>query len=205
MSITKEECSTKLDLGDIICPKANREGTCVLHSRFGSRIDSCNDMKTGDAIFIVPFGGLFIWPTFYVGHIARVTHISLSSSVENNYGSTNNNEHDTIEIETISVEPKVFKIKNFFSITEADKLVDTALRTTANDYKLKRSSTGSEYNINVHRTSENAFDTSSEHAKAMKKRVFELLGISPYEEMMADGLQVLRYNQTTAYRDHLGD
>ena len=116
VSITKEECSTKLDLGEIICPKANRGSKCILHSRFGSRIDSCNDIKTGDAIFIVPLGRLFIWPTFFVGHIARVTHISLSSTVENNYGSsTNNKEHDTIEIETISMEPKIFKIRNFFS------------------------------------------------------------------------------------------
>lgn len=206
VSITKEECSTKLDLGEIICPKANRGSKCILHSRFGSRIDSCNDIKTGDAIFIVPLGRLFIWPTFFVGHIARVTHISLSSTVENNYGSsTNNKEHDTIEIETISMEPKIFKIRNFFSTSEAEKLVDTALKTTANDYKLKRSSTGNEYNIDTHRTSENAFDTNSEHAKGLKKRVFELLGIAPYEEMMADGLQVLRYNQTTAYRDHLGE
>ena len=54
------------------------------------------------------------------------------------------------------------------------------------------------------RTSENAFDTNSELARILKKRAFELLGVLPYEEMMADGLQVLRYNQTTAYRDHLG-
>ena len=57
-----------------IC-QADRPKNCVLHSRFGSRIDSCSDIKNGDVIFIVPQGRLFIWPTFYVGHIAKITHI----------------------------------------------------------------------------------------------------------------------------------
>eukprot|EP00604_Paraphysomonas_vestita_P000200 CAMPEP_0174825118 /NCGR_PEP_ID=MMETSP1107-20130205/42280_1 /TAXON_ID=36770 /ORGANISM="Paraphysomonas vestita, Strain GFlagA" /LENGTH=330 /DNA_ID=CAMNT_0016056385 /DNA_START=410 /DNA_END=1402 /DNA_ORIENTATION=- len=37
----------------------------------------------------------------------------------------------------------------------------------------------------------------------LKRRCFELLGITPYEETWADGLQILRYNQTTAYINHL--
>lgn len=194
-----------MDLGELICPKVDRGNRCSLHSRFGSRIDSCSDVKSGDSIFVVPVGRLFIWPTFYVGHIAKVTHISLSNNLIDHFFASNSNSNEVIEIETISIEPKVFKVRNFLSMAEADGLVSNALKITEDDYKLKRSSTGTEYSIDNFRTSENAFDTNSDLARVLKKRVFELLGISPYEEMMADGLQVLRYNQTTAYRHHLGE
>ena len=204
VSLTRDECATKLELGQVVCPKVDR-GRCSLHSRYGSRIDSCSDIKTGDAIFVVPAGRYFIWPTFHVGHIAKVTHINLPNSIfDNLMGGGKNSRHGAIEIETISIQPKVFKVRNFFTESEADGLIANALKITEEDYKLKRSSTGQEYSIDNYRTSENAFDTNSELAKSLKKRVFELLGIFPYEEMMADGLQVLRYNQTTAYRHHLG-
>jgi hypothetical protein len=206
VSLTGDDCASKIDLGEILCPKADRDSTCALHSRFGSRIDSCSDVKTGDAVFIVPQGKLFMWPTFHIGHIAKVTHINLSNNfIDSMFASISSNNNDVIEIETISLEPKVFKVRNFFSNAEADGLIANALRITEDDYKLKRSSTGTEYSIDSYRTSENAFDTNSELARNLKKRVFELLGIFPYEEMMADGLQVLRYNQTTAYRHHLGN
>lgn len=53
-----------------------------------------------------------------------------------------------------------------------------------------------------HRTSENAWDMTSPASIRLKKRIFELLGIRPYQEGWADGLQVLRYNQTRAYNTH---
>ena len=39
-------------------------------------------------------------------------------------------------------------------------------------------------------------------ALRMKKRCFELLGIRPFYDSWADGLQVLRYNLTQAYNSH---
>lgn len=36
----------------------------------------------------------------------------------------------------------------------------------------------------------------------LKKRIFELLGIRPFQNGWADGLQVLRYNRTKAYNSH---
>jgi 2OG-Fe(II) oxygenase superfamily len=38
---------------------------------------------------------------------------------------------------------------------------------------------------------------------AFRSRCFTLLGIDEYDESMADGLQILRYNLTTAYTSHL--
>jgi len=98
----------------------------------------------------------------------------------------------------------VFRLLNFFSELEADTLVNNALSETEDSYRLKRSSTGAVgYTVDSKRTSEGAFDIKSEVAMAVKRRTFDLLGIFPYDESYADGLQVLRYNQTAAYIQHM--
>lgn len=53
-----------------------------------------------------------------------------------------------------------------------------------------------------HRTSENAWDLVSPASLRLKRRIFELLGIRPFRDGWADGLQVLRYNRTKAYNSH---
>ena len=53
------------------------------------------------------------------------------------------------------------------------------------------------------RTSDNAFVTNTTTAMKLKKRCFKLLGVPEYDERQCDGMQVLRYNQTTAYTTHL--
>ena len=69
--------------------------------------------------------------------------------------------------------------------------------------KLKRSSTGATgYTVNPQRTSEGGFDTRSPHAIKLKTRCFNMLGFEEYDEVFADGLQILRYNQTGGYIDH---
>jgi hypothetical protein len=59
------------------------------------------------------------------------------------------------------------------------------------------------YNVNSQRTSENGFDTHGKEAQAVKHRCMDVLGFDVYEESLTDGLQVLRYNKTTAYIPHL--
>lgn len=39
-------------------------------------------------------------------------------------------------------------------------------------------------------------------AREIKRRAVDLLGMEPYEDEMTDGLQVLRYNTSTAYIAH---
>lgn len=48
------------------------------------------------------------------------------------------------------------------------------------------------YSIDERRTSDNAFDTNSPLAAALKRRTFDLLGIFPYDESYADGIQVIQ-------------
>ena len=128
---------------------------------------------------------------------------------------------------------QVFRLNNFFTAEEADKLIEGALAISEPANKLKRSTTGQgdgEENVtwrkwyeceadpasgnasrvavpaaaqqDSHRTSENAWDLSSPTAMRLKKRCFELLGIRPYMDGWADGLQILRYNLTQAYNSH---
>jgi hypothetical protein len=89
-------------------------------------------------------------------------------------------------------------------LPESADLVERALQETSDSHRIKRSSTGaSGYTVNPHRTSESGFDTSGHTAMAMKKRCFDVLGFDRYIESHADGLQILRYNLTTAYNGHM--
>lgn len=55
----------------------------------------------------------------------------------------------------------------------------------------QRSSTGTTgKSISKTRTSDNAFVTHTKTAQALKRRIFQLLGIEEYHESWADGLQV---------------
>jgi hypothetical protein len=70
---------------------------------------------------------------------------------------------------------------------------------------LQRSTTGAsgEKQVFSRRTSENAFDTDGETAIKLKQRCFTTLGFDDYLESFADGLQVLRYNESKAYIPHM--
>lgn len=123
---------------------------------------------------------------------------------------------------------QVFKLNNFFDVTEADTLIENALGLTDPNNKLKRSTTGqgegksssslphgsaqllsaaspcvvthdwprlplaggAAAQQDPHRTSENAWDMTSPVALKLKRRIFELLGIRPYMDNWADGIQV---------------
>lgn len=69
---------------------------------------------------------------------------------------------------------------------------------------MSRSGTGSEGNhSDPLRTSEGSFDHESDVSATLKIRIFELLGIRPYDNSLADGIQILRYNVSMAYNSHL--
>ena len=54
-----------------------------------------------------------------------------------------------------------------------------------------------------YRTSENAFDSDSDVARALLKRSFSLLRVTGgWREELADGFQVLRYKAGQAYTPH---
>ena len=187
--LSNQDC--RADIASIICNRLNQSAGCTLHDGQGGRVDDCNDIHDGAVLWMVPKGRLFMWPTFEIGHSVQVRNVP--SPVPGR----------KVTLETLSADPKIFRVYNFFSDSESEELIRNALAATDDQFRLKRSSTGNNgYHQDVLRTSENAFDTSSEVAMRLKRRAFNLLGIFPYDETLADGLQILRYNQTTAYVDH---
>ena len=142
-------------------------------------------------LYAVPAGRVFMFGTSHVGEKFYLEHVK--DSVGN-----------SLIIETLSVNPRVFDIHNFFSPKEANALVERALSEKSETHKLHRSTTGTVGKSVINkRTSENAWDTSSPVAQKIKKRCFAALGIDEYQEGMSDGLQILRYNMTTAYNSHM--
>lgn len=142
-------------------------------------------------LYAVQAGRVFIFAPKYVGEIFELPHVEVPNNLP-------------VWLEVISLKPRVFDIFNFFDKEESKAIVDKAIAETSETHRMKRSSTGaSGYNVNSQRTSENGFDTHGKEAQAVKHRCMEILGFDEYIESFTDGLQVLRYNKTTAYIPHL--
>jgi hypothetical protein len=180
LSLSKEECSVRKDLGEIVCPKLGHNASCSLFSSWGTRTTSCADLKPDNNVFIVPRGRLFMMPTKTVGYKTEIFHLPKPTGLP-------------LILETLSIEPRIFKLYNFFTSAEADELIAHALSATDELYRLKRSTVtvGNADVQDTYRTSENAFDTSSTVSIQLKHRLFDLLGIFPYDESYADGIQVV--------------
>lgn len=179
---------------------------CHFHTREGVRITSvqtllkearkkveeCSSSSSSPRLelYAVPAGRVYMFAPRFVGEIFELPHVTGTEK--------------PVHLEVLSLSPKVFDVINFFSVTESDAIVRKAIHETSETHRIKRSSTGaSGYNLNSQRTSENGFDTHGRDAMTVKRRCFNVLGFDEYVEGMADGLQVLRYNKTTAYVPHL--
>lgn len=142
----------------------------------------------------------FMWPAGDLGQRFAVSDVPRYSS-----------RAPKIELEPLSVNPRVFYVHNFMSPEEADKLVARAT-DKSNPYSIRPSTVGHQaWNqgagkdaTNPTRTSENAFDLDSPTARKIKDRAWKLLRLSgKYDESMVDGIQVLRYKLKQAYIPHM--
>lgn len=190
---------------------------CHFHTREGLRITSfesfflsveaqkgehCDDSENGAQtcemsqmmhLYAVPAGRLFMFAPSFIGEMFVLNH------VEPPPGNSN-----PVKLRVLSLSPRVFDLVDFFKEDESTAIVHKALKETSESHRIKRSSTGaSGYNLNSQRTSENGFDTHGLTAIAVKERSLHMLGFDEYVESYTDGLQVLRYNKTTAYIPHL--
>jgi hypothetical protein len=143
----------------------------------------------------------FIWPPRAPGHQITLD-LGLDDDDEVLRGK------GPMTITTLQTSPKAFYIANFLSDAEAEELVAFA-QDEKNPYRLRPSTTGhkswtqgGEKSTNSRRTSLNGFDISSSNGKRIKRRAFQLARIKPYDENMADGIQVLRYAPGQAYVPH---
>ena len=69
----------------------------------------------GDSIFVGTSDRLFIWPAYFVGHTVNLPQVELQSS--------NFDNSKMVSLETLHVDPPIFRIKNFISDEEADQII----------------------------------------------------------------------------------
>ncbi|KAH9184755.1 hypothetical protein AeNC1_013268 [Aphanomyces euteiches] len=158
----------------------------------GVLIESYDDIQPNDRLYLVAPELHFVWPFVKFGH--RVT-------VESHQSPTGK----PITIESYNESPRVFLIHDFFSPEEADGLIERILAIDNEKLKLQRSGVGTGQGKKQYsdtRTSENAFDSVSPIAVTINKRAFDLLRMGEFQDELADGLQLLRYQQKQAYIPH---
>jgi hypothetical protein len=137
---------------------------------------SCSSGPVLD-LYAIPTGRMFMFAPSYVGETFIVNHVE--------------DHEDPIVLEVLSLNPRVFEIQNFFSMEEADALIDKALNDTDEVMGLHRSTTGATNGqVYSKRTSDNAWDTTGPESRKIQKRCFEMLGFDQFYESQADGLQV---------------
>jgi hypothetical protein len=206
----EERTPILLDHENLVKVPPTQSLPCRFHTREGVRITSlkqlsklledtagtCSANETcstapGLALYAVPAGRVFMHAPSYVGEVFELPHVKGPKGLP-------------VSLEVISVEPRVFDVHNFFTKAESEDLVRRALEETSESHRIKRSTTGAQgKSVNMKRTSENGFDTHGKTSVAVKKRCLEILGYDEYIESHGDGLQILRYNLTTAYIPHL--
>ena len=153
-------------------------------------LENADDTTVLD-LYAVPAGRMFMFASSHVGELFQLDHVRDSNG-------------QPLILHTLSLSPRVFDIYNFFSHEESDRLIEKALSETSETHRFHRSTTGTTgASIYNKRTSENAWDTHGEVSRKVKKRCFSLLGIDSYADELSDGLQILRYNLTTAYVPHM--
>ena len=69
-------------------------------------------MTLGDDIFAGAVDRLFIWPAYHVGHIIHLPQVELQSDAA-----------AMVSLETLHVDPPIFRIKNFVSSDEAMQII----------------------------------------------------------------------------------
>ncbi|UIZ21255.1 hypothetical protein KXD40_000797 [Peronospora effusa] len=157
----------------------------------GELLQTYADILSGDRLYLVAPGLFFMWPFVELGHRVNVT--SEASPTK-----------EPVIIESISDSPRTFRLHNFFSDEEVDKLINRTLAIDEPGHKLQQSRVGAHFlkEKSKYRTSENAFDSVSDTAVNIRKRAFDILSIEEFKEEMCDGLQLLRYQQKQAYIAH---
>jgi len=136
----------------------------------------------------VPGGRLFQWGP-------RQIQVPFKVSVD---------DHDGVELETVSEDPPVFLIHNLLSQEEASALIESALNRTGADALATSSTgfyTGAKRFANPERTSSSAFDSDTPTAQKLVQRAFDVARVN-FTEGRRDGLQILRYHEGEAYIAH---
>lgn len=172
-------------------PSVSRTKPCLAYDDHGEVIESFEALVNGAAVSIVPEGLPFVWPVRKIGDVISVP------------GGPNGTQ---IELETLSIEPRVFRVRNFITNDEVEATIAYALSTAMEAStvgEIIKGKTGQNLGtVAYDRTSTNTWDTESPRARELQERAFKLLRM-PYDEDYSDGFQVLRYKPGQFYNSHV--
>lgn len=165
--------------------------SCLVYNRLGEIISSWEGLEHNSSISIVPERLPFVWPVSKVGDVVSVTG-----------GPTDK----LIELETVSLEPRVFRIRNFLTDDEVNGMVEFA-RVSKMDQstvgEIIKGKVGQNLGSVAHdRTSTNTWDTDSPLARSLQQRAFDLLRME-YHQDHSDGFQILHYEPGQFYNSHV--
>jgi hypothetical protein len=108
-------------------------------------------------LYAAPAGRVFMFAPSFVGEKFTLNHVQDADG-------------KTVELQVLSLEPRVFDIFHFFNQDESTALVNKALEETSETHKFHRSTTGtSGASVFNKRTSENAWDTHGTTAQTIKR------------------------------------
>ena len=186
VDLTPEECLTKNDIAITLCPKTNFPPKCSLYSSWGTKVTSCAEISPGESLFMVHEERVFMLPTRGVGDRREVFHVP--SPIPSN----------RIILETLRDIPRMFKIENFLSPEEGQRLLSSA-RDYSDDPPLPPSHTN---NNDAPNTAKILYNPYSQVAVTLKRRAFDLLGIHPVDDSLVEGFQVRKTPKNTS-KTHL--
>lgn len=136
---------------------------CRFYTREGLRISSFQQLSellensSTLHLYAAPAGRVFMFAPSHVGEVFELHHVKDSMG-------------QSLALEVLSMDPRLFDIRNFFSEEEAQALIDKALAETSASHKLHRSTTGTVGgSVFEKRTSENAWDTHGKLAQEIKR------------------------------------
>jgi len=174
-----------LGLEDALCAPSSG---ARLYDRFGRRLMQLSHFVPKAATYLVPQGLHFSWPSVKVGHRFNLA--------DNEGEPIRNSANEIIELTTLSLQPKVFRISHFVTKEELAEILEV------NRDKVAPSQTGfTGKEGDRTRTSKTAWDQTSAVSKVLLKRAFELVRMD-HDNLLGDSVQVLNYQPTQYYKPH---
>lgn len=164
---------------------------CQVFTDDGEVLSVFGELVEGANLWVVPHDREFLWPSLSYGHDRTLSLLEADNE---------------IGLETVTDEPKLFRVKNFVTEEEVDGLIAKAL-----ELELQRSTGGlarkgakghNKGTFTDRRTSTNAWDTSSPLAMKIKRRTFELLKLKKFDASWFGGLQMVHYDPGQYYHSH---
>eukprot|EP01116_Phalansterium_solitarium_P021799 TRINITY_DN6940_c0_g1_i1.p1 TRINITY_DN6940_c0_g1~~TRINITY_DN6940_c0_g1_i1.p1 ORF type:complete len:408 (-),score=139.30 TRINITY_DN6940_c0_g1_i1:226-1362(-) len=161
--------------------------TLQVFNRYGFVVHSLYQLTSDESLFLVPLNERWIWPGHYVGHKIPL------------HGVNSGRPGLQLQLETVSLRPRLFRIDNFLSDEECDALIALA-QPKMFDSKVYEDDGQKQSDV---RTSTQAWLTrhDGDVVRRIDERVAQLTHL-PLEENLDEQMQVVHYDHMQHYHSH---